>query len=186
MSYKTSSIIRSRLLILSKTLICIILHESHCLSLFEISGTSSVTTVRSHRGHFNLNLHSHLPLPDNNRRRIIVPIFIPVCQRYDHRQRSRISSITIMSMSILTLPTAGEEGGEDNPDNDIHKDRRPYEQRTTKPRAARRVNQSFQHLYRHAGTTFDDRSLSLLLGRDHGGSKPTDDPPPSHRQPRST
>lgn len=45
-------------------------------------------------------------------------------------------------------------------------DNRPHEQRVTGPRKARRLNHSFQHLYRHDGKQFDDRCLasgSLVL-----------------------
>ena len=50
-------------------------------------------------------------------------------------------------------------------------DRWLHEQRVTKPCVVRRVNHLFQHLYRHAGDTFNDRHLSLTNdgGGDGGG-----------------
>jgi hypothetical protein len=40
------------------------------------------------------------------------------------------------------------------PEFDVVFDTRPFEQRVDKPRPARRMNQSFQHLYRHKDETF--------------------------------
>ena len=39
-------------------------------------------------------------------------------------------------------------------------DRRPYEQRRNQPRKARRLNHSFQHLYRHEHPMFDDAYIA--------------------------
>lgn len=44
------------------------------------------------------------------------------------------------------------------PEDDVVFDTRPYEQRVDKPRPARRMNQSFQHLYRHKDETFVNHS----------------------------
>jgi ankyrin repeat protein len=72
---------------------------------------------------------------------------------------SGIVHVSVISSSALKTTILHREP----PVNETHvlMDKRPHEQRRSQPRKARRLNHSFQHLYRHDSVEYDDAFIAL-------------------------
>ena len=75
-----------------------------------------------------------------------------------HLSRSLDAASTLLEIDSGYTVANNYDGGDTNvaSEESIVVDRRPHEQRVSKPRKARRLNHPFQHLYRHSDPSWDD------------------------------